>query len=188
MLTTVRPATFNRFDATFPHLRFIKPEEAEGKYDVFLSHSSKDKSAVEEIARELKNVGIRPWLDKWDLEAGKSWVAALQKAIPNINCAAVFFGPAGIGPWEQQGMEAFLVEFVAKGSSVLPVILPDAPKEPDLPVFLKTKTWVNLRDWKDPASDAFPRLLCGILGKPPGDSPRGLSARYVWEFQKGRLR
>jgi hypothetical protein len=166
----------------------IKAKEAEGKYDVFLSHNSKDKAAVEEIARELKNAGIRPWLDKWEHEADKSWVAALQKAIPNIGCAAVFFGPAGIGPWEQQKMEAFLLEFVAKGCSVLPVILPDAPKEPDLPAFLKTRTWVNLRDWKDPDSDAFPRLVCGILGKPLGDSPRGLSARHVWEFQKGRMK
>ena len=163
----------------------INSKEDEGRYDVFLSHNSKDKAAVEEIARELKRVGIRPWLDKWDLEAGKSWVAALQKAIPNIDCAAVFYGPAGIGPWEQQEMEAFLVEFVSRGCSVLPVILPDAPKEPDLPVFLKTKTWVNMRDWKKKGSDAFPRLVHGILGKPPGDSPKGLSARHVWEFQKG---
>lgn len=166
----------------------IKAKETEGKYDVFLSHNSKDKAAVEEIARELKKVGIRPWLDKWDLAPGKSWVAALQKAIPNIGCAAVFYGQAGIGPWEQEEMEAFLVEFVASECGVLPVILPGAPEEPDLPVFLKTKTWVNMRDWKTPKSDAFPRLACGILGKPPGDSPRGLSARHVWEFQAGRRR
>ncbi|NQT36702.1 MAG: toll/interleukin-1 receptor domain-containing protein [Planctomycetes bacterium] len=164
----------------------IKAKVAEGKYDVFLSHNSKDKAAVEEIARQLKRVGIRPWLDKWDLEPGKSWVAALQKAIPNIDCAAVFYGPAGIGPWEQEEMEAFLVEFVSRGCSVLPVILPDAPKEPDLPVFLKTKTWVNMRDWKEPDSDAFPRLVCGILGIPPGDSPKGVNARHVWECQGGR--
>jgi hypothetical protein len=163
----------------------IKAKEAEGKYDVFLSHNTKDKAAVEEIARKLKSVGLRPWLDKWDLEAGKSWVAALQMAIPNMGCAAVFFGPAGIGPWEQQEMEAFLVEFVTRGCSVLPIILPDAPQEPDLPVFLKAKTWVNLRDWKDARSDAFPRLVYGILGRPPGDSPKGLSARRVWEWQEG---
>ncbi len=164
----------------------IKAKEAEGKYDVFLSHNSKDKAAVEEIARKLKTVGIRPWLDKWDLKAGKSWVAALQNAIPNIGCAAVFYGPAGSGPWEQEETEAFLVEFVSRGCSVLPVILPDAPQEPDLPVFLKTKTWVNMRDWKEADSDAYHRLVYGILGKPPGDSPSSLSPRHVWEWQKSR--
>ena len=42
------------------------------RYDVFLSHNTTDKDAVEEIARKLKSKGIRPWLDKWDLAAGDS--------------------------------------------------------------------------------------------------------------------
>ncbi len=44
----------------------IKAKEAEGKFDVFLSHNSKDKAAVEKIAKQLKAVGLRPWLDKWN--------------------------------------------------------------------------------------------------------------------------
>jgi hypothetical protein len=79
----------------------IKRKEEQGKYDVFLCHNSKDKAPVEEIAKRLKTVGIRPWLDKWEIVSGQSWVSALQKAIPSINCAAVFCGPAGIGPWQQ---------------------------------------------------------------------------------------
>lgn len=162
----------------------IKAKESEGKYDVFLSHNSKDKGAVEKIAKKLKSIGIRPWFDKWDLKPGKSWVAELQKVIPNIGCAAVFFGRAGIGPWEQEEMEAFLVEFVRRGCPILPSILPGAPKEPELPVFLKTKTWVNMREWKDPNDDSFYRLVCGILGHAPGSSPKGLNARYVYEIQR----
>ena len=38
----------------------IKAKEAEGKYDVFLSHNSKDKAAVEDLVRKLKSLGIRP--------------------------------------------------------------------------------------------------------------------------------
>ena len=165
----------------------IKAKEAEGKYDVFLSHNSKDKAAVEEIARKLKSVGIRPWLDKWELPPGKSWVAALQKVIPSIGSAAIFFGPSGVGPWEEAETEAFLVEFVRRGCSVLPAILPDAPKEPELPVLLKTKTWVNMRDWKHEESDAFYCFVRGVLGLPPGDSPMTrFSARHVQQWQTGK--
>ena len=32
-------------------------------FDVFLSHSSLDKPAVEELARRLKKAGIEPFLD-----------------------------------------------------------------------------------------------------------------------------
>ena len=36
-------------------------------------------------------------------------------------------------------MEAFLLEFVSKGARVVPVILPDASPEPELPFFLKAR-------------------------------------------------
>jgi molybdate-binding protein len=35
------------------------------KYDVFISHSSKDKPAVRELAEKLKTDGIRVWFDEW---------------------------------------------------------------------------------------------------------------------------
>jgi hypothetical protein len=42
------------------------------QFDVFLSHNAKDKAAVEKIAKRLLSVGIRPWLDKWQLAPGDS--------------------------------------------------------------------------------------------------------------------
>jgi hypothetical protein len=35
--------------------------ESEFKYDVFLSHSSRDKDVVREIANRLKSDGVRVW-------------------------------------------------------------------------------------------------------------------------------
>jgi len=45
----------------------------ETRYDVFLSHNSADKPAVEELARRLVKEGIQPWLDKWNLIPGEPW-------------------------------------------------------------------------------------------------------------------
>jgi TIR domain len=40
---------------------------------VFLSHSTADKPAVEELARRLRHKeGIQVWLDKWNLIPGAS--------------------------------------------------------------------------------------------------------------------
>lgn len=37
-------------------------------FDVFLSYSREDKSAVEELARRLEDEArLKPWLDKWNL-------------------------------------------------------------------------------------------------------------------------
>ena len=38
------------------------------KYDVFLSHSAKDKPVVRELANRLKQDGLRVWLDEWEIQ------------------------------------------------------------------------------------------------------------------------
>ena len=42
----------------------------EFKYDVFLSHSSKDKETVRELAERLKADGVRVWFDEWIIKPG----------------------------------------------------------------------------------------------------------------------
>lgn len=37
------------------------------RFDVFLSHNSRDKPVVERIAEKLKRAGLDPWFDKWCL-------------------------------------------------------------------------------------------------------------------------
>ena len=41
-------------------------------YDVFLSHSSKDKDIVRNVAERLRADGLRVWFDEWILEPGDS--------------------------------------------------------------------------------------------------------------------
>ena len=38
-------------------------------FDVFLSHSSKDKRVVRPLAERLRADGLRVWLDEWELNA-----------------------------------------------------------------------------------------------------------------------
>ncbi len=39
-------------------------------YDVFISHSSKDKPVVRELANRLQQAGLRVWLDEWEIQPG----------------------------------------------------------------------------------------------------------------------
>src|SRR5215813_13752209 len=41
-------------------------------YDVFLSHTSKDKPAVRELAERLKQDGLHVWFDEWGIQPGDS--------------------------------------------------------------------------------------------------------------------
>ena len=49
------------------------------EFDVFLSHSSKDKPVVRELAARLKKDGVRVWLDEEQIKPGDSIPASVQK-------------------------------------------------------------------------------------------------------------
>ena len=40
------------------------------KYDVFLSHSAKDKRVVRDVAERLRKDGLRVWFDEWEIRSG----------------------------------------------------------------------------------------------------------------------
>ncbi|HEX8377842.1 MAG TPA: toll/interleukin-1 receptor domain-containing protein, partial [Pedobacter sp.] len=46
--------------------------QEEFQYDVFLSHSSKDKLIIRELADRLKADNIRVWYDDWIIKPGDS--------------------------------------------------------------------------------------------------------------------
>jgi hypothetical protein len=39
-------------------------------YDVFISHSAKDKPVARELAERLKRDGLRVWFDEWEIQPG----------------------------------------------------------------------------------------------------------------------
>ena len=77
------------------------------KYHDFLSHSSTDKPAVEELAVRLqREEGIEPWLDKWNLIPGQACQPAMERALADCATCAVFIGPGGLGPWQNEELRA----------------------------------------------------------------------------------
>ena len=163
----------------------IKAKEAEGKFDIFLSHNSRDKTAVEKIAMRLLKVGIRPWLDKWSLAPGDTVSDALEQAIKTIPCAALCFGPSDIGKWHIMEIRAYMEKWAGGSSRMIPVILPGVKDTPELPIFVRETLWVDMRDWENDQTDGFYRLVCGILGKAPGNSPKRFNVRDVADLQGG---
>ena len=133
-------------------------------FDVFLCYNNVDKAAVKKIGEQLKERGIFPWLDDWELRPGIPWQHLLEEQIGQIKSAAIFVGKNAIGPWQQQELEAFLREFAKRGCPVIPVLLTTAQRKPQLPIFLSGMTWVDFRK-QDP--DPLERLIWGITGERP---------------------
>lgn len=138
------------------------------EFDVFLCHNWGDKPAVKKIARLLRARTVVPWLDEWELRPGEAWQSALENQISAIASAAIFVGGAGIGPWQERELYGFICEFVARRCPVIPVLLPDAPQQPALPLFLRALTWVDFRSSEPDPLDA---LIWGITGSKPALAP-----------------
>ncbi|MCY2991887.1 MAG: SUMF1/EgtB/PvdO family nonheme iron enzyme [Planctomycetota bacterium] len=143
-------------------------------FDVFLSHNSADKPAVEELATRLKAAGLEPWLDKWNLVPGDAWQPALEEALRDSATCAVFVGPSGFGAWQHEEMRAAINRRVTSRQKeerfrVIPVLLPGAVRgdRSQLPDFLTATTWVEFRRSLDDET-AFRILERAIRGLPPG--------------------
>jgi hypothetical protein len=137
-------------------------------FDVFLSHNSKDKPAVREVAEALRSRGLKVWLDEWELVPGQPWQEALEEVIETTGSSAVLIGKDGFGPWQAAEMRGCLAEFVRRKLPVIPVLLPGAPAEPRLPLFLTEVRWVDLR--RGLTEEGLDQLQWGITRKRPDHS------------------
>jgi hypothetical protein len=142
----------------------VHPKHTNG-FDVFLCHNSRDKEAVKKIARGLRERGISPWLDEWELRPGVPWQPVIEGMIREGKAVAVFIGRSGLGPWQNVEQQAFLQEFNNRGCAVIPVILPECDRDPDIPIFLNRMTRV---DFRKQVPDPLESLIWGITGDKRG--------------------
>lgn len=134
-----------------------------GTFDVFLSYNSRDRDAVLAIAEGLRAHGLRVWIDAWELVPGRPWQEVLEEVLQTTLSVAVCLGAGGLGAWQEPEMRAAISEAVSRKLPVIPLILPTAVGTPDLPLFLRAFTWVDLR-----GGAGLERLIWGITGKKPG--------------------
>ena len=141
------------------------------EYDVFLSHNSKDKPAVEALAERLEDeAGLRVFLDIWNLVPGDPWQEDLEVALNQSSTVAVFLGPSGISGWHNEEMrDALNTRVRDRKRRVIPVLLPGTtmPEKNEVPSFLSRMTWVDFRNGLDD-DNTFERFVAGIEGRPPG--------------------
>jgi GTPase SAR1 family protein len=143
----------------------LKGKVETGDFDMFLCHNSKDKAEVMAIGERLKERGILPWLDAWEIRPGARWQQELRRVIRSVKTVAVFIGPIGAGPWQELEVESLLGEFARRGKPVIPVILEGRTGSPRLPAFLNA--WHKV-DMRNPSPDPFEQLVWGITGDRSG--------------------
>ncbi len=82
--------------------------EPKFEYDVFLSHSTKDKDTVREVANRLKSDGVRVWFDEWEIKPGDSIPAKIEDGLQNSRVLVLCMSAQAFGSdWAQLESHTF---------------------------------------------------------------------------------
>jgi hypothetical protein len=85
------------------------------QFDVFLSHSAKDKAVVRELAARLKKDGVRVWLDEDQIKPGDSIPAKIEEGLEHSRVLVLCMSANAFGSdWAQ--LEAYAVMLVIRTS------------------------------------------------------------------------
>jgi TIR domain len=116
---------------------------------LFLCHSSADKKFVEKLALDLTELGVRVWLDKWELKAGDSIHGCIEVALSTSAFVGVVVSPDSMtSRWCKEELNAALAREIQSGRKV---VLPLFYRSVPLPTFLVDRLYVDFRRRRFPA-------------------------------------
>ena len=119
---------------------------------IFISYHQRDFAAVEQVATVLARVGLRPWLDRWELAPGQHWESAFKQALES---AAAVLALIGARPLSATGARTL------ERSTLVLVLLPGAA---GLPEGLANLTTVDLREVPLDSAAGTATLLRALFG------------------------
>ncbi|MCS5693143.1 toll/interleukin-1 receptor domain-containing protein [Cyanobium sp. FGCU-6] len=105
------------------------PRSTRNRYDVFLSHSSADKPAVQELAEGLKAAGLRVWLDEWIIKPGDPISVKIEEGLEH-SAVLLFCMSAHAFGSDRLGLESHTALFrdpLNRDRRFVPLRLDDAP-------------------------------------------------------------
>ena len=110
---------------------------------IFISHSSKDKEFVMELANDLRELGHKPWLDEWEIKVGECIVTKIEEGVSKSDYVTIVLTPASVfsGWVEKEWKTAYWSEIEKNKIIVLPLLLKDC----EIPPLLKTKKYADFR-------------------------------------------
>lgn len=117
-------------------------------YDVFLSHSAKDKEFVSQLAKDLMKAGYRVWLDEWNIKAGDSIAKAITTGLEDSRFLLIVMSPDYFqSSWTQQEWQYALAKEMGDGDGDIKLI-PLLYRDCEVPAVLRNIQWI---DFLEPA-------------------------------------
>lgn len=164
---------------------------------IFLSHSSKDKFFVRELAERLREYGVKVWLDEAEIKIGESLTEKIGRAIDEMDYVGVILSSNSINSeWVQRELQvAIQKELSKKKVVILPILL----EHVEIPPFLRDKLYADFTSPKQYES-TFPKILSAMginieenkqiiehMDKKGSDAKMTATEKQLFEFDDIRI-
>lgn len=141
-------------------LSLLGTDPSEFEYDVFISHSPRDKGRARELADRLRHAGLRVWFDDWEIKPGDNIPAKLERGLSRARTMALCMSESGLGSdWFSLERQTTLFrDPLNSGRRFIPIRLDDSP----IPRGLEQFVYI---DWRQRSASEFERLLAACQGQ-----------------------
>jgi hypothetical protein len=109
-------------------------------HDVFLSYSTKDKTAAEAVCVALERRGDGVWMAPRDIPPGSSYAASIVEAIDSARVLVLVFSAAANG---SQDVEREVQRADSKRLKIVPFRIEDVEPKASLAYFLPSRQYLN---------------------------------------------
>lgn len=140
----------SNFDVQLMHLSQTHTFETGGDkgkpdVDVAISYASEDQSDALVFQEKLEDKDVKTWIDIKDLKPGEVVLETLANVFSNAKGICVLLGPSGIGSWQRAEVRMAIQHAISNDVPVIPVFLPNAPQDAEVPHYLGQYSWVDFR-------------------------------------------
>src|SRR5437899_386046 len=115
------------------------------EYDLFLSYSRADAPVaqlVQLLAADLSDLGVRIWLDQWELVPGQNWGESLKQAMELSGAIGICISPGSTNKWNEEELgQALTLRQLHPRFTLIPILLPGTSPA-DIPAVLRNEVWV----------------------------------------------
>ena len=142
---------------------------AEG-YDAFVSYGHADAAWVHVLAGNLEELGVRVFLDAWELVAGDLIAVRLQDGLAAAGAVVFVVSPESVGRgWVNEEFGAAVAAAAAGRQRLIPVLLGEVA----LPPLVAARGYVDFRQVDDPAvyEARVRELAAAVRGEPAASRP-----------------
>ena len=109
-------------------------------FDVFISHSSKDKQAADATCAALEAAGIRCWIAPRDVRPGSEYAVAIIEAIDGCRIMVVIVSSHSN---ESRQVPREVERAVSKGVTIIPMRIEDVVPQQAMEYFLDSIHWLD---------------------------------------------